>query len=246
MSHLEQFYVDPADVRDDSFVIRGDEFKHAVRILRKTMGDELMAVDGRGNRYSGSICRIGDDSARISIKKVERNAGEPNVTLTLAQALLKHQIFDVVVEKCTEIGVACFQPIVTERMIVPGSQDRVNRWRKKALAAMKQCGRSMWPEVHAPVSFAEAIKKFHGDMAIIAHASTNARRPFSKGVIDKKRNIVLFIGPEGGFSDSEYDVAIANGMVTIDLGVRRLRSETAAIVASSIILHTAGELGGDL
>jgi 16S rRNA (uracil1498-N3)-methyltransferase len=246
MSHLEQFYVNPLDVHDDSFVIRGDEFKHGVKVLRKTTGDELVAVDGRGNRYCGSISRIGEDTAEISIKKIERNAGEPNVTLTLAQALLKQQVFDVVVEKCTEIGVVCFQPVVSERTIVYGSQDRLDRWRKKALAAMKQCGRSMWPEVHAPISFAEAMKKFRGDVAIISYASTNAKRPFSTEVVDKKRNIVLFIGPEGGFSDKEFDVAMANGMAAIDLGIRRLRSETAAIVASSIVLRAAGELGGIL
>ena len=89
--------------------------------------------------------------------------------------------------------------------------------------------------MHAPVSFTEAIKKFHGDVAIIAHTPTNVRRSFS--------NEILFIGPEGGFSDNEYDLAVENGMVTLDLGVRRLRSETAAIVASSIVLHAAGELG---
>ena len=243
MLHLEQFYVDPADVGDDFFVIRGDEFKHAVKVLRKTSGDEIMAVDGKGNRYSGLISRIEDNSAAISIKKIERNSGEPNVTLTLAQALLKHPILDLVVEKCTEIGVARFQPIFTERTVVHGSPGRLDRWRKKALAAMKQCGRSRCPEVHAPVSFTEAIKKFHGDVAIIAHTPTNVRRPFSNEIVDKKRNVVLFIGPEGGFSDNEYDLAVENGMVTLDLGVRRLRSETAAIVASSIVLHAAGELG---
>ncbi|MBN1560208.1 16S rRNA (uracil(1498)-N(3))-methyltransferase [candidate division KSB1 bacterium] len=236
---FRQFYVEPDNVRRDDFVLTADECRHAIKVLRKRVGDELCAIDGRGRLLHGIIARIDRDHVIVSVMKVEENIGEPRLQLTLAQAIAKGHSFDLVVEKGTEIGVTAFQPITTMRSIVEPSS-RVQRWQKKALAATKQCGRSRCPLVFSPVPFATFLQSDRCDRAYIAH---EAAEPFHLKELDKCAAITLYIGPEGGFSEEEVQQAQEFGVLPISLGKRRLRSETAALVASIKILHAAGELG---
>jgi len=239
---FQQFYVLPENIRADTFSLFGEEFRHAIKVLRKKKGDGLAAIDGRGQLYHGIIECIKRDSVQVSITKIDKDVGEPRIKLTIAQAVPKGQHFDLVVEKGTEIGVAAFQPILAERCLIDPSS-RVERWQHKALAAAKQCGRSRCPVVHAPCEFTTIMQDNAFDIALIAHERIEpAAREIFKNVRNHT-NIVVFIGPEGGFTEKEVQHAVKMGAFPISLGIRRLRSETAAIIAATKILGALGELG---
>jgi 16S rRNA (uracil1498-N3)-methyltransferase len=170
--------------------------------------------------------------------------------LTLAQAVLKGSRFDLIVEKGTEIGVSVFIPLLCARSVAT-LEHKVDRWRRIALAAMKQCGRSLWPSISVPMSFKEALDTLSsGDLKWIAHEDVDIE-PLNLKDFSRKINnyngigrIVLLIGPEGGFTEQEVAEALSHGFNPISLGTRRLRSETAAIVATTFIMGALGEFGG--
>lgn len=238
---FQQFYVKPENVRSDHFVVDGDEFKHAVKVLRKQTGDSLAAVDGKGRLYSGTIRSIEKAQLTVSLGHSADNVGEPRLKVTLAQAVLKGSHFDWVIEKGTEIGVSAFQPLITKRSVVqPGS--RLSRYQLKALAAMKQCGRSRCPIVYEAAAFAQVLEHLMVDYIFIAHEQI-ASPAFHNVDLRNASQVLVCIGPEGGFTEQEFDLALQSGAIPLHLGPRRLRSETAALVACTRILDDAGELG---
>jgi len=241
MGHLQQFYVDPINVRSSSFVLADQESLHAVRVLRKKVGDTLMAVDGQGNRYTGQIKEIGKREILVTIESHEKNSGEPVLHLTLAQAVPKGHYFDWAVEKGTEIGISAFQPILTERSIVDPSM-RLDRWRHKALAAMKQCGRTVCPQIFEPKKFIDLLSE-RPECAFIAyeHAEHTAQNSLGEKLKNCRRAI-LFVGPEGGFTDEEINLALDHDVHFLSLGPRRLRSETAGLVGAVQLLTASGDL----
>ncbi len=243
MSHRYQFYVLPEQVEKDVFFLDGDEFRHASKVLRRKVGDILAAVDGQGNYFEGPIEDISNLQVKVRIETQKRNTGEPELFLTLAQAVPKGSYFDSVVEKGTEIGVSAFQPLLTKNTLFDPSS-RIERWRHKALSAMKQCGRSRCPEILQPDEFGRLVKIRSKVAAFIAHESYRDDLEIDLAAILKSSaKAIVFIGPEGGFSHEEFDFALKNGVQPIALGGRRLRSETAGLVAAVKLLSAFGDLG---
>ncbi|NIA31270.1 MAG: RsmE family RNA methyltransferase [Actinobacteria bacterium] len=243
MSHHYQFYVSPERVGKNVFFLSGEEFHHAVKVLRKKVGDSLAAADGLGNCYEGRIKDISSLQLKVRIDSKTRNTGEPELFLTLAQAVPKGSHFDWVVEKGTEIGVSAFQPLLSKYSLVDPSS-RIERWRHKALSAMKQCGRSRCPEILPPVEFARILEEAFNIPAFIAYESFQEDFELDFAALLKSyARAIIFIGPEGGFNQNEIDLAVENGVHPISLGSRRLRSETAGIVAAVKILSASGDLG---
>ena len=240
MSLFQQFYVDPKSVQSDVFTLNGDEAFHAFKVLRHKIGDFLNATDGMGNRYSGKILEITKEDVLVKINNVEINFGEPQHYLILAQAVPKGSLFDVVVEKGTEIGICEFQPILSKYSQI-NPENRINRWQQKAHAAMKQCGRSRCPKINVPVLFNDFVSSIKKENVFIAHEKTTVS--LDKASFNSPKKSIVLIGPEGGFADEEIELAKAHNIIPISLGNRRLRSETAGIVAATKILHLTGDLG---
>jgi 16S rRNA (uracil1498-N3)-methyltransferase len=242
MAHIHFFYVAPEDVGAESFVLRGGEFTHAVRVLRLKPGDRLLAVDGCGHRYGGPIVTAADKSVTVAIEEREEGAGEPRLRLTLAQGVPKGGSFDWVVEKGTEAGVSIFQPMITAHTVaIP--RGREGRWQEKARAAMKQCGRSLVPEVRPLTEYARVLASAQGQAIFIAWEEADAVPTDLAAVLRGRTAATLLIGPEGGFSAEEVAQAAAAGAHTISLGTRRLRSEAAALVAAVRLLAATGDMG---
>ncbi len=239
MSHYEQFYVQPQDVTSTGFTLREQEFQHAVRVCRKRVGEWLVAVDGYGHRYQGPIAAIEADRLQVSLQQLDSGFAEPQLSLTLAVALLKGSHFEQVVEQGTEVGVSCFQPLITERTLVEPSPHRWERWQEKARSAMKQCGRSVCPVIHQPMELEAFVQTLSGRLCLIADAAAEAPRELTLNGAP----VVVMIGPEGGFTGAEVASSLAQGAVPLFLGMRRLRSETAALVAAARVLAAAGRDG---
>ena len=248
MRHREIFYTEPENILQQSLEIKGEELKHLVRVMRKTERDVIEVVDGQGNLFTVVISKIARQSAHCDIQKRARFIGEPNFQLTLAQAIPRGNRFDWVVEKGTEIGVSTFIPLLCENSIVEDTSSRRSRWKKIAIAAMKQSARSVLPQI-TPAQTIRDVVRNTGLLktGLIAEGGAGAKSlsPLLQEIQQKSgrfKSAIILIGPEGGFSDKEIEFALENGYHRFSLGPRRLRSETAGIIASAILMEFIGEL----
>jgi 16S rRNA (uracil1498-N3)-methyltransferase len=237
---MEYYFTPPKKIKDNKLTIEGDDFRHLSKVLRKKRGDPVWITDGERNLYKTEIEIIDRDSIKCRITEKLYNINEPEIKVTLYQSLIKNPArFEFAVEKSVELGVYEINPMITEHVISRRS-DRTERWQSIALAAMKQSQRCYLPEVKHPVNFTEAVSlPGKDDLKIIADerifpSTVNADK--LNAIIGKNQNISVFIGPEGGFTNEEIETAVNAGFVTANLGLRKYRSETAAIAMLSIIL----------
>lgn len=215
--------------------IYGDSFKH-IKALRLVKGDKIIVCDGRMNDYFCSIQNIYNDRAILSVNEVKESQTEPNKKVFLFQALPKADKFEFVVQKAVELGVNKIIPVISEHCDIknPPGINKLIRWRKISKSAAEQSGRGIIPEITEPMNFEMAVVFSKNlDMNIIAHEKSNCSiKKFSF----KKDSIGIFIGPEGGFSQSEIEFADLNKINLISLGKRILRAETASLFLLSLIV----------
>jgi len=247
---ITYFYVDPKNVGKDSLRIEGEEAKHICLVLRKGEGEIIDAVDGEGIKYQVQVTAKGKDWVQGKIISQTRKENEPFTELTLAQALIKGVRMDFLVEKVTEIGVSSIIPLITGKGLIKLEKDskvisRVSRWKRIAISGMKQALRSKLPEIQDPVSFQELLAKVKDyDLALIACQAKGSK--FLKEILEGKKgvkDVLLLVGPESGFTQEELGLSLKSGIIPVSLGPRRLRSETAGIVFSSMVLHELEDLG---
>ena len=234
---MEHYYALPQNIISDTLIITGDEAKHLTKVLRKEPGSEIFITDGNGNLYKCVIENIDRNGINCKITDKQFNVNEPSLKLTAYISLLKNPArFEFAIEKLTELGVYEIQPIITER-VISKEKDKSERWQTIALSAMKQSQRCRLPQVNSPVDYKIAIKNCNDEVKYIAHekaASNNSLTALS-GLTDKD-SASIFIGPEGGFTDNEINFAGQFGFRILNLGSRKYRSETAAIVSAVLLL----------
>lgn len=209
------------------------ESHHASRVVRHRPGDEIRVFDGAGTGYLVRLTMV--DADRVSGEVVEErpNENEPAYDLTLAVGLLKqHARLETLVEKATELGVSTIIPLTTSRTEKAGV--RRERLDKVIMAAAKQAGRSRLPRVADPATFSEYLQAAQGSLRMICHEAAHDS-PLISDVLPQAQgaSIHIMIGPEGGFTDDEVAAAQSTGFRVVHLGDRRLRAETAAIVAAT-------------
>jgi 16S rRNA (uracil1498-N3)-methyltransferase len=199
-----------------------DETRHVLKVLRGRVGDTFEVVDA-GRQLFVAELRGGREAVILAALE----APEEDVEVSLYQAVPKGGRMDLVVEKATEVGVTRIVPLVTERGIVEPRGGRVERWRRVAEAAARQSLRMGVPEVLGLAPFAEAVRHV-GEGGVLLHNDTGLS---SLEDVIGGAPVSLFIGPEGGWSEEEMQVAGEAGLALAQLGPYRLRSETAGMVA---------------
>lgn len=218
------------------------ERHYLLDVLRLSPGATLEVFDGAGGRYRATL---GEDGA---LALGEREEGAGRAAIVLAQALVKGDKMDLVVQKATELGASAVAPFESERSVVRLSgaraEERVRRWQKIAEEAARQCGRADVPRVHPVMSLAGALEvgRSLGARCIVLWEREKFCR-LGQAAAEAAGPLLIAAGPEGGFSDGEIEGARASGAVTASLGARVLRSETAPLAALSVLLFLAGELG---
>jgi 16S rRNA (uracil1498-N3)-methyltransferase len=236
---MEYFYTPPHLISRDELFIEEEEFAHLSHVMRKKVGDGIRVVDGQGKAFDVIIAEMRKHTARGSITARHERLHEPAIDLTLGVGLLKNAArFDVMVEKATEIGINAIVPLHTVRTIPEHA--KTGRWQKLALAAMKQAGRCVLPKVHEPMTLHDFLETpRHDALKLLPHEKERTSTITSLFPITAISTAAICIGPEGGFTDEEVAGGVAAGFRTVSLGPRRLRTETAAIVAAaSLILHS--------
>ena len=190
--------------------------------------------DGSGVEW---LARLQGDTAELA-RPIERPS-EPQTQLTLYQALIKPAHFEYVLQKGTELGVSRFVPFVAERSVTTG--EKLTRWKAIVVEAAEQSGRRTVPEISSVLSFDQALVEATRE-GVPFMPWEGCDRPRLGSVHRHARHLTLIVGPEGGLSEAEVKAARARGVVTVSLGQRILRSETAAIVAATLLFHLNGEL----
>ena len=247
---ITNFYTPPEKIQKETLTIDGDEAKHILSVMRYRTGDTISVVDGKGFRYDVLIEKTSKSSLQGKILSRIRRENEPVCFITLAQSVCRQERIDFLIEKATEIGLSSIIPIQTERGLVkvgsfPKSRAKIERWRRIAIASLKQSQRTVLPEIENIVTFENLLPRIKSyDLTLIASLEKD-----SKNIQDceelkgKVKKILLIVGPEAGFTPDELSKAKLHGAIPITLGSRRLRTETAGIVFLSLILHHLNELG---
>ncbi len=230
-------YIFPDEKRID---IRDKEELHHIKdVMRLKAGSRVTVFDGLGKEYTGVINNIGSKTAEILIEKTLKVNRESLPEIALYQAIPKKSKIDIIIEKCVELGVTKVVPVITERTI-PGlkesKKNKVERWNRIAMAASKQCGRTVLPEVTGMILFDKALDLAGQHDIVIFCALHNEAIPL-KTVLKRGcyGSIGIFVGPEGDFSLSETEEARKKGYPLCSLGGNVLRVETAAIYLLSCL-----------
>ena len=229
--------------------LRGAEHHHLSRVLRLKPGDEIAVFDGTGVGFRGTVEQIGRAETRVRLTAVDDRVVEPEFKLTLAQGIPQLDKMDLIIQKSTELGVSRIVPILAERTVVRprggGDWNRLKRWRRVAREAARQSGRLRVPEVADPMRWEQfAADPGHDDSARFLFSATDGLEGRGLHLEPGSRSGVAAVGPEGGWTPGEVSRGGASGFRPVVLGPRTLRTETAGIVAVSLLLFLAGEIGG--
>ncbi len=225
---------------NSAFVADADERKHLTRVLRKKPGDAIRFVDGEGWIYDGVLTRLKPE-IEIEILDRRRDREDGPVEVTLAPALLKGTRLDMVVEKATELGVASIVPMQSSRTVAGGGEvggQRMDRWRRIALSAMKQSLRARLPRIVPVTNLSELVRNASSyDLALIAWEEEKETSPaLATNRNPGAKRVLMMIGPEGGFDREEIAMAREAGIQTVSLGRSRLRSDTASIAGLTLLM----------
>jgi len=246
-----RFYVAPGTLVGDTIALDEALTRRLAKVLRLRAGDEILLFDGAGDEARVRIDAISDRAAEARIIERVEGPAEPRVRVHLYQSVTKGERFEWLLEKATEIGVARFVPIVTARAVVKASVEgnRIDRWRRIVVEAAEQCERGAVPVVEAPQPFAEALASAPG-LLLLPYEDANADAPGIQTLLAQEIDalfalgeVSIFIGPEGGYEAAEVQQAVDASASVVTMGARVLRSETAGLVAATLVMHAVGELG---
>ena len=243
------FFVSPSDISGNAVSFPPDLSRQISRVLRMSPGDEVIVLDDTGWEYTVSLSAIAPAQAEGRITGRRIGYGEPAIRLTLYQAMIRPERFEWALQKCTELGVSHFVPVVTRRTSRGHgtvSANRMERWRRIIREAAEQSGRSRLPKLDNPQTLEEALVSAPGP-ALMAwegetHQSLKPTLEDCRGKAAESGAASIFVGPEGGFEPTEVKIARGLGVRTVGMGRRILRSETAAVALTTAVMYEIGGL----
>ena len=239
MPRPPRFFISPDQVDGSRITLSGEDVRHLGVVLRMKPGDLLSLADGAGTEYTVRVVDAGKAEIRTEITgQSKREPGYPRITL--GQGLPKSDKMDWIAQKATELGVSAIVPIVTERTIVKvrDEEKRISRWQKICREAAMQSNRLDIPSVGRIVSFRDFLGTLDPEPRPLLLLPWEEGTEPVRNVLRQHqgmKQIVVLIGPEGGFSQAEAEAAKEKGFHLVSLGRNILRTETAAVAALSMI-----------
>lgn len=245
---MYRFFVSPDQTLGDCIPIGGSDFNHIKHVLRMKIGEEIIISNGQDREYYCIIELFETDQVIARITDVVENSVELSTKITLFQGLPKSDKMELIIQKAVELGVYEVIPVVSKRTIVKLDDKKEakkrERWNTIALSAAKQAKRGMIPKVSKTMTWKEALSYATTlDMSIMPYEDARGishSREVIKSIKGKK-SLGIFIGPEGGFDESEVATANELGIECVTLGKRILRTETAGLTILSIIMFELEE-----
>lgn len=240
---MPRFPITTDQINENEAIVTGNDYKHIVKVLRLKPGDDITLFDNNSTEYYGNIREINKKEIMVEISESKIVNTESPIEITLLQGLPKADKMDYIIEKATELGVHRVVPVITERSQIR-ERDRKKRWDRIALEASKQCGRTKPAIVENTLNFDDAAKLYSkGELAVILQVNSQISvKDYIKKSLQAPQNIVLFVGPEGGFTDNEVLLGNEMGFISLGLGPRVLRTETASLSVLSVFQFHYGDL----
>jgi len=230
---------------DEPAALPPEEAEHLVRVLRLRAGDTIAVFDGRGREYLARIESVG--RRNVTVRAIARHepAPEPSVRLTVAIAVTKGDRMDAAVRDAAMLGAGVVQPVVTARTETDVASlargKRVERWRRVAIASVKQCGRAVVPEVRDPLAFSDYLRTETADLRLLL-VEPRAEGSSRLAGVSTPESAALLIGPEGGWTSDEIVSACRSGFHAITLGRRTLRADAMPVAAIAVLQFIWGDL----
>jgi 16S rRNA (uracil1498-N3)-methyltransferase len=238
---MSRFFVSTESINENSIEIQGSDANHISNVLRIKQGEEITVCDSHGNDYRCVVSEIKKDLVICRILQITKSQSESNFKITLFQGIPKLDKMELIIQKCVELGIFKIVPVITEHTVVKINEKtakKVERWRKISEAASKQCSRGIIPEISEPMPFKVALDEGKKSDGILIPYENETDRDIKTFLREYNGNsLAVFIGPEGGFSRNEIDMALKKGGTSVTLGKRILRTETAAIAVSAVIMY---------
>lgn len=239
---MPHFFVDE-EIESGEYSLFGEDGRHIAKSLRMKQGENLTLCSPSGTVHNCVVEKVEGDFVEVRVLSSEQSEAEPNVKVTLYQALPKGDKMDFIIQKAVEIGVTEIVPVISSRCVSRPDQKslskKILRWQKIAKQAAMQSGRGIVPKVKDAVSFEKGVENAKGEKVIFYELGGESVRDI---LSDKPKEISIFIGSEGGFSSEEVDLVLKNGGRKATLGKRILRAETAPLVALSVIMYETDNL----
>ena len=238
---MHRFFCSPENINKEYILINDKkEVHHIADVLRLRLNDSIVVFDGEGKEYNGIIKEIKRKYVKVKIISEKKLDKKKDINITLACAIPKKGGFDYIVEKATELGVDKIIPLETKRTIVSLGEERqklkLNHWRQIAINACKQCKRNFIPEIEGVNNFLQIVSNVKNYDLCLFFCLEGRKRKIRDALKDfKKGKIIIFIGPEGDFTNEEIALAKKYGCRFACLGSRVLKVDTAAISVISII-----------
>lgn len=242
---MYQFFVEPHQIQGNRIIIEGNDVNHIKNVLRMKPGEEIAVSNGQdGKEYRCGIAALEEDRILCELRFIKEDGVELSSQVYLFQGLPKADKMEMIIQKCVELGVHAVVPVATKRCVVKlddkKAKSKIVRWQGIAEAAAKQSKRRIVPEVMDVMSFKQAlqfVKDFQVKVIPYELAEDMSKTREIIGALKPGQKIAVFIGPEGGFDESEIREALENGTEPITLGKRILRTETAGLTVMSWIMY---------
>jgi 16S rRNA (uracil1498-N3)-methyltransferase len=246
---LRSFFVEKTIPTNGSICITGKQAKHIVNVLRMKKGEKLILLDGKGQLFESTIESLHRKGVKVKINKSIAHPPSSPLHISLAQALIRAHPMDYLIQKTTELGISSIQPFYSERTVIKLKPDhlknRMAHWIEIMKSACKQCGRTTLPNLNPPLLFDEIIKNAPDKKTLRVLLWENEDEADLKKLLRSMSpllHIYAVVGPEGGFTTEEINLAREASFHIISLGSRVLRAETAAVSMLSIIQYEWGDL----
>ena len=247
---MRRFYLEKVNKKNGYCIITGSEARHITKVLRMVSGDRFVLMVGEGKRFQALIESIESDKIIVTLEKRLPAPSPSPIEIILCQSILRSNPMDHLIQKTSELGVNRIIPFSSTRTIVrlkgERADSRLRHWRKIAQSSAKQSDRFTPITVETPMGFHGMINGFKNADALKIimweeETSRDLKNLLKKSL--KTQKIVYIVGPEGGFTREEIDYAMDSGFISISLGNRILRAETAAITITAITQYEWGDLG---
>jgi 16S rRNA (uracil1498-N3)-methyltransferase len=231
MAQLQRIAIAPSQILNGQITLTPPQQHYLSRVLRLQAGDRFIAMDGMGQWW---LAQLNSQTAEI-IQSLQVETELP-IPINLIAALPKGNGFDEVVRCCTELGVNCITPVLSDRTLLQPSPQKLERWRKIAQEAAEQSERAYIPTILEPVKFKYSVSENTSSHRYFCESRGNY--PHLKQMVSATSvtgEIAIVIGPEGGWTETEIELALTHGFQPVSLGKRILRAVTAPMVALSIL-----------
>jgi 16S rRNA (uracil1498-N3)-methyltransferase len=248
VSSEQRFFVPASAIENGTVRFSREQAHQMAAVLRLAAGAQVVALDNSGWQYLVQLTRLGGGEAVGAVAARSLVSSEPRTKITLYVGLIRGHRLELVLQKCTELGVVAFVPVAAQRCVVGAADElspsKLERWQRILVEAAEQSGRGKLPILHPAVPFDQACDGVRGRSLLLWEGERElslraALRGSSRGAF----SLNLFVGPEGGFTPQEAERARAAGITPVTLGPRVLRAETASIAAVSAILFAQNDLG---